>query len=68
MLTAKKAAAYLLKVGEQGGDDPTEPSRPVRWYWNEDGQLCRAFWRGCPEPFPLYRPAMRTGHGASEHV
>jgi hypothetical protein len=54
-LTPSQAARHLIDHGHvtpcSGKDDPLEASFPLRWWWDEDGVLCRAWWRGAVSRF-----------------
>ena len=51
----KEAHEALLKSGKIGMDDQDSSWYPVRWYFNENGILCRCEWRGIPQEFPEFK-------------
>jgi hypothetical protein len=55
VLTPVEAARWLIASGHDapctGRDDPLEASYPLRWFWDADGVLCRAWWRGAVTRF-----------------
>ena len=50
MLTPEQAVEMLRERGKMrpltGADDPTEAGLSYRWWWDGDGNLCGAWWRG----------------------
>ena len=61
MLTPDEAYEKLQTRGTRGMDEPTEVASPRRWYIDDEGVMCRAYWRDpSPARYPeFYDPSFK---------